>query len=310
MEKPTLSKKPSLRWEEKRTAVLQGGPLFLGGVIPEGQVPTWGLSPWWCVTRECSRRSVGELQLLVSSDCSLWKSAVTQPILTAVRPVCHKQLQLPGCPFWTAGLLSGLLCHDFGSFQLYEGQQCWQAQTALVQLGALVCIPWLLLIQQSPSHRWLQTSNQEQQLTQSKYKVIWHGRNSLVKQRVPSQDLAEVEVNNILHCDVFSVLPGNLRLWILVAVPVWRQQFVPVVIRTGSSDFLSYTKDENGLNLSFCCGPKPYSKHWRFPSTVERERLVTLHSAPGGFCTCFSFHSLPGWEGFRMLRSQPFVDRK
>lgn len=144
VEKPTLKKNPRLGWKKKRTAVLQGGPLFMGGVIPEGQVPTWGLSPWWCVTRECSRRSVGELQLFVSSDCSLWKAAITQPTLTAAMPVCHRQLEPPGWPFWTAGLLSGLLCHGFGILQLYEGQQWWQAQTALVQLGALVCIPWLL----------------------------------------------------------------------------------------------------------------------------------------------------------------------
>lgn len=94
--KPTLSKKTSFKMGGKRIAVLQRGPLFMGDVIPEGQVPTWGLSPWWCVTRECSRRSVGELQLFVSSDCSLWKSAVTQPILTAARPVCHSCGFLPG----------------------------------------------------------------------------------------------------------------------------------------------------------------------------------------------------------------------
>lgn len=56
---PHSPKKTGLGWEEKRTAVLQGRPPFLEGVIPEGQVPTGGLSPWWCVpvTREGSRRS-------------------------------------------------------------------------------------------------------------------------------------------------------------------------------------------------------------------------------------------------------------
>lgn len=52
--------------------------------------------------------------------------------------------------------------------------------SALVQLGALVCIPWLLsaalapaeVLVHSSSHRWPQTSNQEQQVAQSRYKVI------------------------------------------------------------------------------------------------------------------------------------------
>lgn len=113
----TPQKKPHLGWEEKRTAVLQGGPLFLGGVIPEGQVPTRALSPWCCVTRECSRRSVGELQLFVSSDCSLWESAVTQPILTAARP---------GCRIWSflAGLSELLGCSQVCCATALEAPGC------------------------------------------------------------------------------------------------------------------------------------------------------------------------------------------
>lgn len=136
------------------------------------------------VTRDSSRRSVGELKLFVSSDCSLCSSAVTQPTLAAA-PVCHRQLEPPGWPFWTAGQLSGLLCHGFGSLQLCEDQKWWQAWLLWCSLelwfyslafpGCSVqpSAPSLTeLLVHSSSHRRPQTSNQEHQVPQSKYKVI------------------------------------------------------------------------------------------------------------------------------------------
>lgn len=72
---------------------------------------------------------------------ALWKSAVTQPILSAARPVCHRQLQPPEL----------LGCSQAGSAMALETSSCMRVRNGgsllcfgAEQLGALVCIPCLL----------------------------------------------------------------------------------------------------------------------------------------------------------------------
>lgn len=137
----TLQKKPGLRWEERRTAVLQGGPPFLGGVIPEGQVPTWGLSPWGCVsvTREGSRRSFSCLLALIAHFGNLQSHSQFCSKACVPQAAVASWLALLNC--WAA-LRPALPW-------LWEPPAVWGSEmvavcSALVQLGALVCIPWLL----------------------------------------------------------------------------------------------------------------------------------------------------------------------
>lgn len=162
----------------------------------------------------------------------------------------------------------------------------------------------------SSSHRWPQTSNQEQQVTQSKYKVIWDGRSFLVKQRLFSRSgWAGNEHYPSLGCFFSPTRQLNEALDFGCGVPVWRQQFVPVVIRTCYSDSHSYTKDENCLNLLFVVVQSRTLNAEGFPVLQKRD-TANSSQCPGLFGNCSSFHYLPGWEGFRMLRSQHFVGRK
>lgn len=135
VEKPTLSKKPSLGWEENscptRRASVYGRCDSRG---PGANMRTQSLMV-------CSRRSVGELQLFVSSDCSLWESAVTPPILSATGscgpfcPCCARALEASSCRRVSSGgrhrLLwcSLVLCFAFPgcipSLELPIPQRCW-----------------------------------------------------------------------------------------------------------------------------------------------------------------------------------------
>jgi len=86
-------------------------------------------------------------------------------------------------------------------------------------------------------------------------------------QAISSRDLAELSMNNVLSCDVFSVLPSNLtkqdlRLWILVMVFLFEGNSLSQ-LWSGQVSLISTVTQRLRIALTFPhvgCGPKPESK--------------------------------------------------
>lgn len=124
-------------------------------------------------------------------------------------------------------------------------------------------------------------------MAQVKYKVIWDGRSSLVKQRFfPLKIWLSWKWILSFTGMFFSVLPGNEALDFGCGVPVWRQQFVPVVIRTDYSDSHSYTKDENCLNLLFVVVQSSALNAEGFP-VLQKRGTGNSSQCPAGFWYLF-----------------------